>query len=160
MLKHGRRYEPVAKRKYCAIVEYKMKRSIFLRETGLVKQPVLFLLGANPDGLIYDKKYSEYLVYSKLNSLPTEEILLQRIFSEISLSISSKTKMGHMEILASASRHQHWHWRRHQHRHCKNFILSCKVFIFVFPSFLWRKHPWWSTFQVHLLIILGVSGDT
>ena len=33
------------------------------------------------------------LVYSKLNILPTEEILLQQIFSVISFSMSSKTKM-------------------------------------------------------------------
>ena len=67
--------------------------------------------------------------------------------------------LGCLEISASASRHQHWHWCWHRHRHCKKFILSCKVFIFAFRSFIWRKHPWWSTFQVHLLTFLGVWGD-
>ena len=57
-----------------------------------------------------------------------------------------------------ASRHQHRHWHRHQHRRWKNFISSCKVFIFTFRSFLWRKHPWWNSFQIHLLTFLGVSG--
>ena len=37
-----------------------MKRNIFLREVGLVIQPLLFWLGASPDGLIYDKEYSDH----------------------------------------------------------------------------------------------------
>ena len=37
-----------------------MKRNIFLREAGLVIQPLLFWLGASPDGLIYDKEYSDH----------------------------------------------------------------------------------------------------
>ena len=39
----------------------------------------------------------------------------------------------------------------------KNLLSLCKVFIFTFRSF--RKHPWWSTFQVHLLTFLRVSGN-
>ena len=59
-LKHGRRYEPVARRKYYEIMQYKMKRNVFLREAGLVIQPLLFWLGASADGLIYDKEYSDH----------------------------------------------------------------------------------------------------
>ena len=40
-------------------MQYKMKRNIFLREAGLVIQPLLFQLGASPEGLIYDKEYSD-----------------------------------------------------------------------------------------------------
>ena len=36
-----------------------MKRNIFLREVGLVIQRLLFQLGASPEGLIYDKEYSD-----------------------------------------------------------------------------------------------------
>ena len=41
-LKHGRKYEQVARSKYYEIMQYKMKRNIFLREAGLVIQPLLF----------------------------------------------------------------------------------------------------------------------
>ena len=71
-----------------------MKRNIFLRQAVFVIQPLLFWLGATPDGLIYDKNSVITLVYSKLNALPTEEILRQQIFSVISLSVFSKTKMA------------------------------------------------------------------
>ena len=57
-LKHGHRYEPVASRKY-EIMQYKMKRNIFLRETGLNIQSLLFWLDVSPEGLIYDKEYSD-----------------------------------------------------------------------------------------------------
>ena len=53
-LKHGRKYEQVARSKYYEIMQYKMKRNIFLREAGLVIQPLLFQSGASPDELICD----------------------------------------------------------------------------------------------------------
>ena len=40
-------------------MQYKMKRNIFLREAGLI-QPLVFWLGAKPDGLIYDKEYNDH----------------------------------------------------------------------------------------------------
>ena len=40
-------------------MQYKMKRNIFLREAGFI-QPLLFWLGAKPDGLIYDKEYNDH----------------------------------------------------------------------------------------------------
>ena len=46
-----------------------MKRNIFLIQAGLVIQPLLFWLGATPDGLIYDKKYSEYPCLLKIKCL-------------------------------------------------------------------------------------------
>ena len=51
--------QPVARRKYYEIMQYKMKRNIFLRETGLNIQPLLFWLGVRPDGLIYDEEYND-----------------------------------------------------------------------------------------------------
>ena len=60
VLKHGHRYEPVARCKYYEIMQYKMKQNIFLREAGPVIQPLLFWLGASPDGLICDKEYSDH----------------------------------------------------------------------------------------------------
>ena len=59
-LKHGHCYEPVVRRKYYEIMQYRMKRNIFLREAGLVIQLLLFWLGASPDVLIYDKEYSDH----------------------------------------------------------------------------------------------------
>ena len=67
VFKHGHRYEPVARCKYYEIMQYKMKRNVFLKEAGPVIQPLLFWLGASR---------VITLVYSKLNVLPTEEILL------------------------------------------------------------------------------------
>ena len=37
-----------------------MKRNIFFREAGLAIQPLLFWLGASPDGLICDKEYNDH----------------------------------------------------------------------------------------------------
>ena len=55
------------------------KYILFLREAGLVIQPLLFWLGASPDGLIYDKKYSDHLglleikyTSSRRNSSPAD----------------------------------------------------------------------------------------
>ena len=41
-------------------MQSKMKRNIFLREAGVVIQPLLFWLGASPDGLNYDKEHSDH----------------------------------------------------------------------------------------------------
>ena len=71
------------------------------------------------------------------------------------LSLQLMLFPGPFKISASASRR----WRWHRHWHCKKIILYCKVFVFAFRSFIWIKHPWWSTFQVHLLTFLGVSDD-
>ena len=98
--------------------------------------------------------------YLQTKSLP--QILFSsglKITNWLSNVIITCNNKGHLKISVSTSRHQHWHWRRHRHRHCKRFILSCKVFIFAFRSFIRRKHTWWSTFQVQLLTFLGVSGD-
>ena len=37
--------QPVARRKYYEIMQYKMKRNFFLREAGFVIKPLLFWLG-------------------------------------------------------------------------------------------------------------------
>ena len=37
--KHGRRYDPVARRKYYEIIQYKMKQSIFLERLDLLYNP-------------------------------------------------------------------------------------------------------------------------
>ena len=65
-------------RKY-EIIQYKMKRNIFLREIGLVIQPLLFWLATRPDGLISDKEYSDHpglleikYASSRINSLPAD----------------------------------------------------------------------------------------
>ena len=41
-------------------LQCRMKRNIFLRDAGLIIQPLLFWLGASPDGLNYDKSYSDH----------------------------------------------------------------------------------------------------
>ena len=60
-------------------MQYKMKRNIFLREVGLVLQPMLFWLAARPDELIYDKEYSDHpslleikYASNRINSLPAD----------------------------------------------------------------------------------------
>ena len=69
-----------------------MKQNIFRRIARLVIQPLLFWLGARPDGLICDVEYSDHPGLLEI-VLQTEEILLHQILSVISLSLSSKTKM-------------------------------------------------------------------
>ena len=56
-----------------------MKRNIFLREVGLVLQPLLFWLATRPEGLIYDKEYSDHpglleikYASNRINSLPAD----------------------------------------------------------------------------------------
>ena len=70
-----------------------MKQNIFRRIARLVViQPLLFWLGARPDGLICDVEYSDHPGLLEI-VLQTEEILLHQMLSVISLSLSSKTKM-------------------------------------------------------------------
>ena len=59
-LKHGTHFEPVArdKYKYMEILKFQESRSIRVRETGLVVNPVLFWLGCSPDGLVFDGSIS------------------------------------------------------------------------------------------------------
>ena len=52
-LKHGVRYEPVARDKYKDIMKFKERRHVTCRETGIVINPSVFWLGASPDGLLY-----------------------------------------------------------------------------------------------------------
>ena len=53
--KHGRTYEPIARKQYADYMKIGLKHSIDVRETGIVVQPKLFWLAASPDGLITDK---------------------------------------------------------------------------------------------------------
>ena len=53
-LKHGTKYEPVAKERFFEHMKYNLKRHINIRDTGIVIQPYLFWLGTSPDGLIVD----------------------------------------------------------------------------------------------------------
>ena len=53
-LNHGINNEQIAKEKYTYIMNYRLIRKIYLRETGLIVQPKLYWLGASPDGIVYD----------------------------------------------------------------------------------------------------------
>lgn len=53
--KHGRTYEPVARKQYEEYLKYNLKHDASVRETGIVIQPNFFWLAASPDGLVTDK---------------------------------------------------------------------------------------------------------
>ena len=53
-LKHGIKYESVAREKYVDIMKFKVCRNINVMEAGLVINPSLFWFGASPDGLVVD----------------------------------------------------------------------------------------------------------
>ena len=53
--KHGREYEPVARRQYEEYLKYSLRHDVSVWETGIVVQPHLFWLAASPDGLVTDK---------------------------------------------------------------------------------------------------------
>ena len=53
--KHGKIYEPIARKHYGKYVKYTLKHNINIRETGIVIQPKLFWLAASPDGLVSDE---------------------------------------------------------------------------------------------------------
>ena len=54
-IRHGRMYEPIARKQYLDVMKFYLNRNIDIRETGLVLQPKLFWLAASPDGLVSDK---------------------------------------------------------------------------------------------------------
>ena len=53
-LKHGIKFEPVARDKYCNVMKHYLKRPITLRETGMVIPPCMFWLEGSPDALVID----------------------------------------------------------------------------------------------------------
>ena len=53
-LKHGIKFEPVAREKYYDVMKHYLKRPITLRETGMVIPPCMFWLEGSPDGLVID----------------------------------------------------------------------------------------------------------
>lgn len=54
-MKHGKIYEPIARKLYTDYLKYTMRHNVKVRETGLVVQPYLFWLAASPDGLVQDE---------------------------------------------------------------------------------------------------------
>ena len=77
-LDYGNTYEKVAKQKFFDYMTYRLKKNVFIRETGLVVQPYLFWLGASPDGLLIDSSCNEPALieikcpYTKRNLSPSE----------------------------------------------------------------------------------------
>ena len=53
-LRHGIKFEPVARDKYCDVMKHHLKRPITLRETGMVIPPSMFWLEGSPDALVID----------------------------------------------------------------------------------------------------------
>lgn len=53
-LKHGIKFEPVAREKYYDVMKHYLKRPITLREKGMVISPCMFWLEGSPDGLVID----------------------------------------------------------------------------------------------------------
>ena len=53
-IKHGIKYESVAREKYIGIMKFKVCRNINVRDAGLVINPSLFWFRVSPDGLVVD----------------------------------------------------------------------------------------------------------
>jgi len=53
-LKHGIKFEPVARDKYTNVMKHHLNRPITIRETGMVIPPSMYWLEASPDGVIID----------------------------------------------------------------------------------------------------------
>ena len=81
-LKHGTKYEPVARERFFEHMKYNLKRHINIRDTGIVIQPYLFWLGASPDGLIVDS-LEEFPGLIEINVQKLNETLVQRNYLKI-----------------------------------------------------------------------------
>lgn len=82
-MRHGLIYEPVAREKYSTVMQFKLKRKVEVRETGLVIQPSIFWLAASPDGLAYDGEYGIIEVkcpHTKRDLTPTEMLSDKKFF--------------------------------------------------------------------------------
>ena len=64
-LNHGIIYESVAREKYTNVLKHELGRNINVRETGLVIQPNLFLVGASPDEMVIDDNVGDGLIEIK-----------------------------------------------------------------------------------------------
>ena len=53
-LKHGIKFEPMAREKYYDVTKHYLKRPIILREIGMVIPPSMFWPEGSPDGLVID----------------------------------------------------------------------------------------------------------
>ena len=58
-LNYGKWDEALAIEKHQFMMNYKLNRPAKIREAGIIIQSQLFWLGANPDGIIFDKKVQE-----------------------------------------------------------------------------------------------------
>ena len=78
VLNHGKLYESRARELYVDVMKHKLKKIIFVRETGVVIQPSLIWLAASPDGFAIDETSNVHVLIeikcpaSKKHSKPSD----------------------------------------------------------------------------------------